>query len=82
MDCRLTLKTSETFLDLLNASAQKKEKVNLLIDENGMTRMEGLIRAMHNNKGIVSIEMENGDKIELNKIIAVNGIFLPEYGEC
>ena len=28
------------------------------------------------------IEMKDGEKISIKNIIAVNGIFLPEYGEC
>lgn len=82
MDSRITLNVNETFLETLETSFQQKEKVRLLIDNNGMTRTEGFINAIHKNASGISIEMDNGSRIDLKTIIAVNGIFRPEYGEC
>lgn len=81
MDSRITLNTTETFLEILQTAFQAKQKVNLLIDDCGVTRKEGLITVIHGTSPIF-IELSDGCKIDLATIIAVNGIFRPEYGEC
>lgn len=83
MDCRVTLNENETFLELLKAFYQSKEKVHLLVDSDGITREEGFI--MNVSDRIPSsehIKMDNGLEIPVKKIIAVNGVFLPEFGGC
>ena len=82
MDCRVTLNAKETFVEMLTAAHQSGQKVSLLIDENGITRAEGIIRAMHIGEASPFIELDNGNKVQLNKLVAVNGVFLPAYGEC
>lgn len=82
MDYRLTLNTAETFLNLLKTSFQSGEKVNLLVDDNGLSRHEGFIKSINTSNPETTIEMQDGKLIFLKKIAAVNGIFLPEYGEC
>ena len=83
MDCRVTLNENETFLELLKACFHLKEKVHLLVDNDGITREEGFIVNM-NDSHVSSeyIEIDNGTEIPVKKIIAVNGIFLPEFGGC
>jgi hypothetical protein len=83
MDCRITLSEKETFLELLKACYHSKKKVHLLVDNEGITREEGFIVNI-NDSSVSSefIEMDNGEKILVRKIIAVNGVFLPEFGEC
>lgn len=82
MDCRITLNENETFLELLKTFYQSKQKVHLLVDEDGITREEGFIVNINDSVSPEQIEMDNGTKISLKKIIAINGVFLPEFGEC
>ena len=82
MDSRATLNVDENFLEILETSFQKSEKVHLLLDENGMARAEGFISAIDKNSTAASIELDSQKKIELKTIVAVNGVFRPEYGEC
>ena len=82
MDCRVTLSNNDSFLSMLQHAYKSGEKVNVLFDENGMTRAEGLIKMIQTDHSNPFIEIENGLKIQVKDIIAVNGIFLPEYGEC
>lgn len=83
MDCRVTLNVNETFLDLLKTFYHSKARVYLLVDDNGITREEGFIMKMdENNIPPEHIEMDSGLKIPVRKIVAVNGTFLPEFGEC
>jgi hypothetical protein len=82
MDSRLTLNIDETFLKILESSFEQKEKVNLLLDEGGITRAEGFILSIHKEPSRMSIELDGERTIDLKTIVAVNGIFRPEYGEC
>jgi hypothetical protein len=83
MDCRVTLNVNETFFDLLKTFYHSKERVYLLVDDDGITRVEGFIRKMDENSVPPDyIEMDNGIKIPVKNIVAINGIFLPEFGEC
>lgn len=82
MDCRVTLNVGETFLESLNASHKLGEKVSLLIDDGGMTRMEGVIKTINAAASSPIIELAGGEVISMDKIVAVNGVFRPEYGEC
>jgi short-subunit dehydrogenase involved in D-alanine esterification of teichoic acids len=82
MDCRVTLKKNESFLETLYNSLSSGSKVNLLFDDGGISRAEGFVKTIHTDIPDPYIELENEIKINLKTIIAVNGIFLPEYGEC
>jgi len=82
MDSRVTLKVNESFLEILRSCFQKKEKVSLLVDENGVERKEGFIKSIHEDAPLISIELSDGSRIVLKNIVAVNGVFRPEYGEC
>jgi short-subunit dehydrogenase involved in D-alanine esterification of teichoic acids len=82
MDCRVTLRKNENFLETLYNSLSSGGKVNLLLDEGGINRAEGFIKSIHIDVPDPYTELENEIKINLKTIIAVNGIFLQEYGEC
>lgn len=83
MDCRITLNENETFLNLLKACYHSKEKVRLLADMDGITRVEGSIVNIDDSDGLSQyIELDNEIKIPVKKIIAVNGVFLSEFSEC
>ena len=82
MDCRVTLRKNENFLETLYNSLSSGGKVNLLFDEGGISRAEGFIKSIHIDVPDPYIELVNEIKINLKTIIAVNGIFLQEYGEC
>ena len=61
---------------------QREEKIHLLIDDNGLVRMEGFIHSIRKEASGDSIELKDGRIINVQTIVAVNGIFRPEYGEC
>lgn len=82
MDTRITLNLDESFLQMLESCFHQKQKVHLLLDENGMVRAEGFVTAIDKTSPAIFIELEGKKKIELKAIIAVNGVFRPEYGEC
>ena len=82
MDCRVTVNKNEDFLKMLHDSLSSGGKVYLLLDERGISRAEGFIQSIHSEVPDEYVELENNFRISLKTIIAVNGIFLPEYGEC
>ena len=67
---------------MLQSAYPTGEKCYLLYKEISMSRMEGLIITIHIDLTDLSIEMQDGLKIALKDIIAFNGVFLPECGEC
>ena len=82
MDSRATLNVKATFIEILKEAHQSDTKVHLMIDDNGLMRAEGFIDAISTDSVNPHIELDGGRKIEIQKIVAVNGIFLPEYAEC
>lgn len=82
MDCRITLRQNETFLDMLAQCRQAHEKVAMLLDAGGLSRAGGFIKNIHLEGPSPFLEMENGEKIEIANIIAVNGVFASGYSEC
>ena len=82
MDSRITLQVDTTFLEILKSCLQQEAKVHLLIDENGLVRVEGLIDGIYKEASGAYIELKEGRRVEVRAIVAVNGIFRPEYGEC
>jgi len=82
MDCRVTLGKDETFAAMLHTCMQAKQKVAMLLDQDGLTRAEGHIRCLELDAPQPYIELENGQKISCSSIVAVNGIFLDAYSGC
>ena len=82
MDVRKTLNEQETFLQLLQDLFQAHGKASLLVDDNGITRAEGFINAIHADAAPPYIELDNAQKVSIKAIVAVNGTFLPDYSEC
>ena len=82
MDSRLTLGVNDTFLESLYTAYRLSEKIHLLIDDNGITRAEGIVKKISVDIPTPFIELENNIKINLESIVALNGVFRPEYGEC
>lgn len=82
MDKRLTLATHESFLKTLQKAYQSGEMVYLLIDDHGISRVEGCIKKFYNDALDPCFEMDNGLKIAAKSVVALNGVFLSEFGEC
>lgn len=82
MDCRLTLGKQETFVPLLQELQQQKRKAAMLLDINGLERMEGLIATLDLEAAEPFVILEDGSKAELADIVAINGTFAPDYAGC
>jgi hypothetical protein len=82
MDRRKTLVVTETFRKMLLEFYLSKEKVSLLYDDNGLTRADDFIKEYKDVGDESYLALENGQKIVINNVIAVNGTFLSQYSEC
>ncbi|MGN6292416.1 MAG: hypothetical protein ACTHMV_06680 [Chitinophagaceae bacterium] len=82
MDIRTTLSVNETFLEILKNCQEQKTKAAMLLDSEGIVRVEGLIKEICLTSPNPYLELESGTKVVLKTIIAINGIFSPSYSEC
>lgn len=83
MACRLTLRAGETFLEILTSAYEEGHKIYLLLDENGLVHVEGIVKTISaDSSSNIILELKNGRKMDIKLMVAVNGIFLPEYTEC
>ncbi len=82
MDNRSTLEKGESFLELLTQLQKDNLKTAILLDCNGLIRAEGSIRHIVLNDKHPYLQLQSGLKIALVTIVAVNGIFSPDYSEC
>ena len=82
MDIRQTLLVHATFLQVLNQLKETHHTASLLVDDQGLTREEGLITQIIEDEKGTLIQLNNGKLIQLNTIVAVNGVFLSDYSEC
>jgi len=81
MDSRVTLNKKESFLSILEELFHANQKASILYDSHGLTRYEGLIKAIRDD-GVPELILGDGQSILLSSIVGVNGIFAPDYSEC
>jgi hypothetical protein len=82
MDCRVTIDNYSDFLPLLQDALTNAEKINLLVDHEGLSRFEGRLKSLMHKGMDVTLELENGTKLSLKHVVAVNGLFVSHYSEC
>ncbi|HEY6976669.1 MAG TPA: hypothetical protein VH396_10295 [Chitinophagaceae bacterium] len=80
-DIRETLPAKESFHEIIRSLYQKKDPVNILYDDNGLTRANGYIKYLNENE-LSYLILDNNARININSIVAVNGIFASDYSEC
>ena len=82
MDLRKTLSVDESFSQMLTDCKNRGVNAEMILDLNGLERAEGIIREVHLDDPNPYIELQDGRKINEKTIIALNGIFRPEYAGC
>ncbi len=82
MDGRLTIGESETFLGILTQCMETGQKVDMILDDNGLTRAAGYIKSVDSVDGQSFLEMEDGRRIDISTVVAVNGVFAAAYSGC
>jgi hypothetical protein len=85
MDQRSTFGNLDQLLDIITGLFKEKSRASLIIDKEGLTRMEGLITKVERNDGSVGktiVHLHPSENFTLNDVIAINGIFRSDYSEC
>ncbi len=82
MDKRDTLQNGERFSELLKVGLQSGEKISMLVDDQGISRVSGFIKSIQGAGNASQVELEEGLLIPIDKIVAINGIFRSDYSEC
>jgi len=84
MDQRQTFDNSHQLFEFVSSVFQQKQKAALLIDKEGLVRVEGLITAIKQQDDLdeTGIVIDNGETVVLKQIIAINGLFRSDYSEC
>lgn len=84
MDQRQTFDNTKELLSFVTSISNEKLKVFLLIDKEGLTRLQGKITSINQQGDIenTSIIIDNRDTIFLKEIIGINGLFRSDYSEC
>jgi hypothetical protein len=81
-DVRETLPVQRNFYSLILSLFENRETANILFDNNGITRANGLIKEISERNKSPFLVLDNDLKIDIHSIIAVNGIFSFDYSEC
>ena len=70
------------FLQELERCLHAGYRASLMLDINGLSRLEGKVSQINSNIEPIVIELESGETISLEQIIAINGIFDQKYLGC
>ena len=87
MDQRITFGTLDELKNILSDLQRTQARASLLIDRDGLTRVEGMIMSLQESNpslGQTTFRLEGPDSapIHLQEVIAVNGIFRSDFSEC
>jgi hypothetical protein len=84
MEHQFTFNTQAQLNTIINKCYSGQENLNLIVDNGGLVRKQGLITAIIH----LSVDAENyillnyEEKVYIDQIVAVNGIFREDYSEC
>ena len=84
MDQRITFKDDQQLLSVFLSLEQQQQQTSLLIDNEGLTRIEGKVTCIEQteNIGKTKLSINNNEPIDLAQVSAVNGLFRDDYSEC
>lgn len=70
------------FLEELERCLQDGYRASLMLDINGLSSLGGQVTQINTNIEPIVIELESGETISLDQIVAINGIFDQKYLGC
>ena len=84
MDQRQTFKDSDQLFSFISEIFQQKQLASLLIDKDGLERVEGQITSIdpHNDVDKTVILINDTTPVSIKEIIGINGLFRSDYSEC
>ncbi len=84
MDQRQTFSNNHELIASIEALQRDAAKASLLIDIDGLERLEGMITGITQNDdpSETVITIDGKQEVKLDNVIAVNGVFRSDYSEC
>ncbi len=84
MDQRQTFRDGDELFSFISEVFQQQQPAFLLIDRNGLKRVEGSITSItpHNQVDQTLIVLNDTIEVSIKEIMGINGIFRQEYSEC
>ena len=84
MDQRQTFKDSDQLFSLITEIFQQQQHASLLIDKEGLERVEGQITSIepHIDVDKTIIYINDTTPVSIKEIIGINGLFRSDYSEC
>lgn len=58
------------------------KKADMMIDVNGLSRASGFVQSISREEGRYFVKMDTEEIIDLETVVAVNGVFAAEYSGC
>ena len=84
MDQRQTFKDSDQLFSYITDIFQRQQHASLLIDRNGLERVEGKITSIdpHTDVDKTIFLVNDTIPVSINEIVGINGLFRSDYSEC
>lgn len=84
MDTRSTFTDLRELRNLLNTLQQEKREAALLVEHNGLTRVNGTIVSIEDGPAAddTVIKLDSHEPVLMKEVVAVNGTFSADYTEC
>ncbi|RPD43277.1 hypothetical protein [Chitinophaga barathri] len=82
MDTRTTLPPGGSFYSQVLALHENKQEANILYEDNGVTRANGIITSIFEKDGKQWMRLNDETDVAIDKLYAVNGTFTSDYSEC
>ena len=84
MDQRQVFNNNQELLSIIRSISDQGLKASLLVDKEGLTRVEGSITSINEQEATehTSIVIDDSYNCVLKEIIGINGIFRSDYSEC
>lgn len=69
-------------LSIIQLCLEEQSKASLILDINGLEKVQGLVTAIEEEKDKVIIHLDHDFTFSLDQVIAINGYFDPLYSMC
>ena len=69
-------------LSIIQSCLEEQSKASLILDINGLEKVQGLVTALEEENDKVIIHLDHDFTFSLDQVIAINGYFDPLYSMC
>lgn len=72
----------ESFLKELEHCLLNQYTASMMLDINGLVSLDGKVKKINHHLTPILIELDSGESISLDQMVAINGIFDQRYLGC